>query len=167
MKVNEIWGGGSLAGVGAELAKKASGEENWNATTKQSKKIWDAIKNKFVNAPVITPDADKSDTVSSMPTAAPTPTPVPTPSQPVTDISKTVPPGRQFRFQNPDFPGSYIIIRQDGYFQDKIPKNLNGQIKKVNGLYPVLRPDNIKKYNVYYDQAADAGRVKEEPVHAL
>ena len=161
MKVNEIWGGGSLAGVGAELAKKAGGEANWDATAKQSKKIWDAIKNKFVDAPVITPDADKA--VSSNP---PAPT-VPAPTVPVTDITQLVPHGKQFRFLNPELPGSYIIIRSDGYYQDKIPRNLTGQVKKVNGLYPVLRLENIKKINQYYDEAADRGRVKEEPVHVL
>ena len=89
------------------------------------------------------------------------------PTSPESDISKLVPDGMQFKFQNPDLPGSFIIIRQDGYWQDRIPRNLAGQVKKVNGLYPVLRPENIRKFNSYYNNAADNGRVREEPLHAL
>ena len=92
-----------------------------------------------------------------------------TPAAPATDIKDTVPAGKQFRFKNPENPGTYIIIRQTGYYVDKLPQNLQGQVKrdKATGLYPVLRAENIAKYNQYYDQAADAKAVIEEPVHAL
>jgi hypothetical protein len=88
---------------------------------------------------------------------------------PARDIRQTLEPGKQYRFQNPENPGTFIIIRPDGYFVDKLPKQLIGTVKKdrITGLFPVLRDENIQKYNSYYNQAADAGRVIEEPVHAL
>jgi len=93
----------------------------------------------------------------------------PTATGPETDISRTVPAGMQYKFQNPDNPGGFIIIRQTGYYVDSLPRNLKGQVRrdKATGLYPVLRPSNIKKYNEYFDKAADAKAVIEEPVHAL
>lgn len=91
------------------------------------------------------------------------------PPQPETDISKTLDNATQYKFLNPDYPGTSIIIRQSGYYIDRLPKVLVGQVKKdpKTGLYPVLRPDTIKKYNAYYDQAADRGQIKQEPIHAL
>lgn len=149
MKINEIFGGASLKGIGKELYRNVAGDTNYQA----DKKFAQGVKSKFAPAP----------------TASATPAPAATPADtsPETDISKTVPPGKQFRFLNPELPGSYIIIRQDGYWQDRIAKHLAGQVKKVNGLYPVQREENIKKYNEYYNQAADSNRVREEPVHAL
>ncbi len=90
-------------------------------------------------------------------------------SGPESDISKTVEPGMQYRFQNPENPGGFIIVRQTGYYLDQLPRALQGQVKrdKATGLYPVLRPANIKKINQYYDQASDAGSVVEEPAAAL
>ena len=89
-------------------------------------------------------------------------------SGPTTDIRQTVPNGMQYKFPNPE-PNSNnnIIIRQDGYYVDRIPKQLVGRVRKVNGLYPVLRQDNIDKFNKYYDLQADRGLVREEPVYAL
>jgi hypothetical protein len=89
-------------------------------------------------------------------------------NNPVTDIKQTVPAGFQFRFPNPEpNANNNIIIRQDGYYVDRIPKSLVGRVKKVNGLYPVQRQENIDKFNKYYDLQADRGLVKEEPIHAL
>ena len=130
-----------------------------------------SIDSKIAKGEKITPqEKAQADTIRAKLKQAPLPDDVVEPAtavDPETDISQTVPAGKQFRFQNPDLPGTFIIIRQDGYFQDRISKNLAGQVKKVNGLYPVLRPDNITKYNQYYNQAADMGQVREEPVHAL
>ena len=98
------------------------------------------------------------------------PAPEPTqPAGPEIDISKTVPADTQYKFRNPEVPGGFIIIRQTGYYVDSLPAELKSQVKrdKATGLYPVLRAENIKKYNQYYNAAADANRVKEEPVHAL
>ena len=87
----------------------------------------------------------------------------------VTDIKDTLDSGIQYRFANPDYPGTQIIVRNTGWYIDKLPQQLRGQIRrdKNTGLYPVLQPANIKKYNLYYNQAADAGKVKEEPAAAL
>lgn len=148
VKINEIWGGGSLKGIGAELLKKAGGEQNWKATVK-----------------AVTPNA--ASIASQLPPSQQVAQNQQAPSAPEEDISKIVPAGKQFRFLNPELPGSFIIIRQDGYWQDRIPKHLAGQVKKVNGLYPVQREENIKKFNEFYNQAADTGKVIEEPVHAL
>lgn len=87
----------------------------------------------------------------------------------VTDISQTVPPGMQYRFLNPEYPGVEVVIRNDGYYFKQLPKPLIGQVKrdKASGMYPVLRQDNIRKLNDYYNDAADRGHVIEEPVAAL
>lgn len=91
-------------------------------------------------------------------------------TEPVTDISKTIAnPDVQYRFMHPDYPGVEVIIRQTGYYYKQLPPELRGQVKrdKATGLYPVLRQENIKKLNDYYNAAADAGRVIEEPTSAL
>lgn len=87
----------------------------------------------------------------------------------VSDIKDTLKPGTQYRFPNPDYPGTQIIVRDSGWYIDRLPPQLRGQIKRdsATGLYPVLQPTNIKKYNLYYNQAADAGKVKDEPAAAL
>lgn len=91
------------------------------------------------------------------------------PAGPEIDISKIVPADTQYKFRNPEVPGGFIIIRQTGYYVDSLPAALKSQVKrdKATGLYPVLRAENIKKYNQYYNAAADANGVREEPVHAL
>jgi hypothetical protein len=88
---------------------------------------------------------------------------------PTADIKDTLEPGQQYRFPNPDYPGTQIIVRDSGWYIDRLPQELRGQIKrdKLTGLYPVLKLANIKKYNQYYDQAAHAGKVKDEPAAAL
>lgn len=88
---------------------------------------------------------------------------------PTDDIKDTLEPGQQYRFPNPDYPGTQIIVRDSGWYIDRLPQQLRGQIKrdKSTGLYPVLQPANIKKYNQYYDQAAHAGKVRDEPAAAL
>lgn len=87
----------------------------------------------------------------------------------VSDIKDTLDPNMQYRFPNPDYPGTQIIVRNSGWYIDRLPQQLRGQIKRDSstGLYPVLQPANIKKYNLYYNQAADAGKVKDEPAAAL
>ena len=91
------------------------------------------------------------------------------PNAPAADIKDTLDANTQYRFPNPDYPGVQIVVRNNGWFIDRLPPQLRGQIKRdsVTGLYPVLQPANIKKYNQYYNQAADAKRVREEPAAAL
>jgi hypothetical protein len=91
------------------------------------------------------------------------------PSGPATDIKDTLAPEMQYRFPNPDYPGTQIIVRNSGWYIDKLPVELRGQVRrdKTTGLYPVLKPNNIKQYNLYYNQAAENNRVKEEPAAAL
>lgn len=102
---------------------------------------------------------------------APQTEPAEPPAQdPVTDIKDTLPNDQtQYRFPWPEDPTIDIIIRKSGYFMNKLPKELQGLVKKdkASGLYPVLKADNIKKLNQYYDSMANRGRVREEPVHAL
>lgn len=98
------------------------------------------------------------------------PEPVAEPAaEPEPDISQTLDSYTQYRFRHPEYPGIQIVIRQSGYYLDRLPKGLTGTVKKdkATGLYPVLRQDNIRKYNQYYDVAADMGRVIEEPIAAL
>ena len=86
------------------------------------------------------------------------------------DISKTLPDNEtQYRFPYPEEPTIDVIIRQDGYYLTRLPKHLQGQVKKDSktGLFPVKLSTSISKINKYYDQAAELGKVKEEPVHAL
>ena len=85
------------------------------------------------------------------------------------DISKTLSPTTQYRFLHPEYPGVEIIIRNSGYYLNRLPRSLTGMVKKDKdtGLYPVLRPENIRAINSYYNDAADMGRVVEEPVFAL
>lgn len=85
------------------------------------------------------------------------------------DISSTVPAGMQYRFMHPEYPGVEIVIRDNGYFLKQLPRSLAGLVKrdKATGLYPILRADNIAKINNYYNAAADAGSVIEEPAAAL
>lgn len=95
---------------------------------------------------------------------------VPSAAAAETDISKTVEPGMQYKFANPEDPTINIIIRNSGYYYDRLPPELRGgQVKrdKDTGLYPVTRPDNIKKINAWYDQLADRRRVIHEPISAL
>ena len=102
---------------------------------------------------------------------APTQPPVSTaPTQPINDISKTLPNNEtQYRFPYPEEPTIDVIIRQDGYYLTRLPKHLQGQVKKDSktGLFPVKLSTSISKINKYYDQAAELGKVKEEPVHSL
>ncbi len=94
----------------------------------------------------------------------------PPPNEPAVDIKDTLPDDQtQYRFAWPEDPTIDIIIRKTGYFMNKLPQDLRGAVKKdrATGLYPVLKADNIKKLNQYYDSLANRGRVKEEPVHAL
>jgi len=94
----------------------------------------------------------------------------PVAQEPAMDIKDTLPDDQtQYRFSWPEDPTIDIIIRKSGYFMNKLPQDLRGAVKKdrVTGLYPVLKADNIKKLNQYYDSLANRGRVREEPVHAL
>lgn len=120
---------------------------------------------KAASATRISADAIMANAPKDTPAAGP----AATPPEPEADISQTLDNTTQYKFLNPDYPGTSIIIRKSGYYIDRLPKVLVGQVKKdpKTGLYPVLRPDTIKKYNAYYDQAADRGQVKQEPIHAL
>lgn len=88
---------------------------------------------------------------------------------PEDDISKTLDPYTQYKFEHPDYPGVNIIVRQGRWYIDRLPQQLRGQVQrdKETKLFPVLQPSNIKKYNKYYNDAADMGKVKEEPAVAL
>jgi hypothetical protein len=92
-------------------------------------------------------------------------------SGPADDVKDIVAPDEQYRFSHPDYPGEgiNIIVRNTGWYLDKLPQALRGRVKRDSAtrLYPVLQPNNIKKYNLYYNQAADANRVRHEPAHSL
>lgn len=88
---------------------------------------------------------------------------------PESDISKTLDPYTQYKFEHPDYPGVNIVVRQGKWYIDRLPPQLRGQVPrdKETKLFPVLQPANIKKFNKYYNDAADMGKVKEEPAVAL
>lgn len=88
---------------------------------------------------------------------------------PEEDISSTLDPYTQYKFEHPEYPGTNIIVRQGRWYLDKLPSNFRGQVRrdKETRLFPVLQPANIRKYNKYYNDAADSGQVIEEPAVAL
>lgn len=90
-------------------------------------------------------------------------------TDPATDISQTLDPYTQYKFEHPAYPGVNIVVRQGKWYIDRLPTELRGQVPrdKATKLFPVLQPANIKKYNKYYNDAADMGKVKEEPAVAL
>ena len=92
-----------------------------------------------------------------------------TPSGPVADIKDTLDPTKQYRFANPEFPGTQVVVRNSGWYLDRLPPELRGKVPvdKATKLYPILQPARIQKYNLYYNQAADQNRVKEEPASML
>jgi hypothetical protein len=87
------------------------------------------------------------------------------------DILNTLPDGMQFRFEHPADTSIEVIIRPEGYFYTQLPKDLRGtnRVRRDprTGLYPVLRPSNIRQINNWYDDAAEKNLVREEPVEAL
>ena len=91
------------------------------------------------------------------------------PTGPATDIKDTLEPDTQCRFANPEFPGTQIIVRNSGWYLDRLPPELRGKVPvdKATRLYPILQPARIRKYNLYYNQAAEALKVKEEPATML
>lgn len=94
----------------------------------------------------------------------------PSAAGPESDISKIVEPGMQYKFANPEDPTINIIIRNSGYYYDRLPTELRGgQVKRdrESGMYAVTRPDNIMKINQWYDRLADRGKVIQEPISAL
>lgn len=89
---------------------------------------------------------------------------------PAIDIKDTLDDNTQYRFPNPEYPGIQIIVRKSGWYLDQLPADKRGKVNrdKATKLFPVLLPANIARYNRYYDQAADAGKVvREEPTAAL
>ena len=62
-----------------------------------------------------------------------------------------------------------IIVRSDGWYLNKLPKSLRGQVQrdKETRLYKVKQPANIQKFNDYYDKAADQKLVIQEPSDLL
>lgn len=88
---------------------------------------------------------------------------------PEEDISKTLDPYTQYKFEHPDYPGINVVVRRGKWYLDKLPSTLRGQVQrdKETRMFPVLQPGNIRKFNQYYNDAADMGRVKEEPAVAL
>ena len=88
---------------------------------------------------------------------------------PEDDISKTLDPYTQYKFEHPDFPGVNIVVRKGRWYLDKLPAQFRGQVRrdKDTRLFPVLQPANIRKYNKFYNDAADKGQVIEEPAVAL
>ena len=76
----------------------------------------------------------------------------------------------QFRFPHPKHQNEdvEVIVRRDGWYLNKLPKALRGQVpREKNRLYKVRQPANIAKLNQFYDRAAELGYVKEEPADAL
>ena len=92
-------------------------------------------------------------------------------SGPAEDIRSVIDADSQYKFPHPDYrdEGINIIVRKDGWFLDKLPAAMRGQVlrDKTTRLYPVLKSSNISKFNTFYNQAADLGRVKEEPKYLL
>ena len=87
------------------------------------------------------------------------------------DLNSTLDDTTQYRFDHPEHraEGISIIVRKDGWYVDKLPKGLRGQMQRdpATRLYKVKQPKNIQKFNDYYNKAADAGRVIEEPADVL
>jgi hypothetical protein len=88
---------------------------------------------------------------------------------PTSDIKDTLDTQMQYRFPNPEFPGTQIIVRKSGWYLDKLPPELRGEVNvdKTTRLYPVLQTRRIALYNQYYNQAAELGKIKEEPASML
>ena len=88
---------------------------------------------------------------------------------PAADIKDTLDPEMQYRFPNPEFPGTQIIVRNSGWYLDRLPPELRGKVPvdKTTRLYPILQTARIQKYNLYYNQAAEDGKIKEEPASML
>lgn len=151
MQIHEI----TLKPVAEGVLKNIGNALGRQILAKSGSTIGASVKDMLANVP--------KDTAAVQP-ASPAATPAPE-----ADISQTLDDTTQYKFLNPDYPGTSIVIRKSGYYIDRLPKVLVGQIKKdpKTGLYPVLRPETIKKYNAYYDQAADRGQIKQEPIHAL
>lgn len=87
------------------------------------------------------------------------------------DVNATLDNTTQYRFPHPLFRADDvdIIVRRDGWYLNKLPKSLRGQVQrdKETRLYRVKQPANIQKFNDYYDKAADQGYVVEEPANVL
>jgi hypothetical protein len=107
--------------------------------------------------------------LSQTPANVSTPTTPTTPLTPATDIKDTLELGTQYRFPNPEFPGTQIIVRNSGWYLDRLPRELRGKVSidKTTKLYPILQTARIQKYNLYYNQAAESGKIKEEPASML
>ena len=149
-----------LQQFGMDLAKDKSGKQLFTPALPQSvdpKSVATYISNILSNV-FSTQDARQTADI----TAA-------EPIGPANDIKDTLDPEMQYRFPHPDYPGTQIIVRSSGWYIDKLPVELRGQVRrdKTTGLYPVLQPNNIKKYNLFYNQAAENNQVREEPAAAL
>jgi hypothetical protein len=87
------------------------------------------------------------------------------------DVNATLDNTTQYRFPHPLFRADDvdIIVRRDGWYLNKLPKSLRGQVQrdKETRLYRVKQPANIQKFNDYYDKAADQGYVVQEPADVL
>lgn len=89
------------------------------------------------------------------------------------DVSSLVPDGQQVIFDHPVESGIKIVIRKDGYFLTGLPSSMppadraRAKRDKATRMYQVTRPENIQQINQYYNDAADAGKVREEPIHTL
>jgi hypothetical protein len=94
-----------------------------------------------------------------------------TPGNPNYDVNATLDNTTQYRFPHPLFRADDvdIIVRRDGWYLNKLPKSLRGQVQrdKETRLYRVKQPANIQKFNDYYDKAADQGYVVQEPADVL
>jgi len=93
------------------------------------------------------------------------------PGNPNYDVNATLDNTTQYRFPHPLFRADDvdIIVRRDGWYLNKLPKSLRGQVQrdKETRLYRVKQPANIQKFNDYYDKAADQGYVVQEPADVL
>jgi|TARA_R110000822_G_scaffold68404_20_gene166383 hypothetical protein len=93
------------------------------------------------------------------------------PGNPINDVNATLDKATQYRFPHPLFRADAvdIIVRSDGWYLNKLPKSLRGQVQrdKETRLYKVKQPANIQKFNDYYDKAADQKLVIQEPSDLL
>jgi carboxylesterase type B len=75
----------------------------------------------------------------------------------------------QMIFPNTELPGINVIVRQEGFFFDRLPANLRSQVRRdpKTRLYPVLKADNIERLTAMYDKARAAKKVITKPIAAL
>jgi len=188
MKINEIIKEGILGSLGKGIMRgmapgataslgrrlnRASGEFDYKGNTVkwlgQQWGVKDPETGKFsVATQQIQNELNQLATTEKGKTADITPD-LPSRDDELSDIRHSLDNFTQYKFAHPDYEGINIVVRNDGWYLDKLPKELYGQVQrdKTTRLYPVRQPRNIKKFNDYYDQAADRKQVTQEPAFVL